>query len=114
MLSYRIGGLRNPTLIVPRGATIKMLFVNTDDDMFHNIRFGAALTTYPNAMTPYIKSSVGTPDLPHKSETELHGEELTLRAPSRSWGLRLSMHCPRTRPGRHGRKGGRPMKKKSD
>ena len=75
MLSYRIGGKRNPTLIVPRGATLKLLFVNTDDDMFHDIRFGAASKTYP-------KSSVGTSELPHKTETALHGEELTLRVPN--------------------------------
>lgn len=86
MLSYRIVGKRNPTLIVPRGATIKMLFVNTDDDMPHNIRFGTALKTYPNVMTSYVKTSVGTPDLPHKSATALHGEELTLHAPAAPGG----------------------------
>src|SRR5215207_8052575 len=30
MLSYRIQGLRNPTLVVPAGATLKILFVNSD------------------------------------------------------------------------------------
>jgi len=82
MLSYRISGLRNPSLIVPREATITLLFVNTDDDMFHNIRFGAAPKTYPNVMTAYLKSSVGTPELPHKSETALYGEELIICTPA--------------------------------
>lgn len=82
MLSYRIDGLRNPSLVVPRGATLKLLFVNTDDAMFHNIRFGAPQKVYPNLMTTYMKRSVGTPELPHKIETVLHGEELTLRAPA--------------------------------
>ena len=82
MLSYRIGGRRNPTLVVPHGAAITLLFVNTDDDMFHNVRFGAAQKTYPNVMTAFVKSSVGTPALPHKTETALHGEELTLRVPN--------------------------------
>lgn len=81
MLSYRIGGLRNPMLVVPRAAMIRLLFVNTDDDMFHNVRFGAAQKTYPNAMAAYLKASVGTPELPHKTETALHGEEMTLRVP---------------------------------
>lgn len=81
MLSYRIGGLRNPTLVVPHGAVIKLLFVNTDEDMFHNIRFGVARETYPNGMTPSLNTSVGTPELPHKSEIALHGEEMTLRTP---------------------------------
>lgn len=81
MLSYRIGGLRNPTLVVPRGATLRILFVNTDDDMAHNIRFGATQKIYPNVMTAYAASSIGTPELPHKSDTALHAEELTLRVP---------------------------------
>lgn len=37
MLSYRIQELRNPTLVVPPGATLKILFVNTDYDMRHDI-----------------------------------------------------------------------------
>lgn len=82
MLSYRIDGKRNPTLVVFPSATIKMLFVNTDDDMKHNVRLGAALKTYPSVMTSYLKTSVGTSELPHKSGTAFYGEELTLHAPA--------------------------------
>ena len=82
MLSYRIGGRRNPTLVVSRGATITLLFVNTDDDMLHNFRLGAVPTATPPVMTAYLKASVGTPDLPHKTAAALHGEELTLRLPA--------------------------------
>lgn len=82
MLSYRIGGRRNPTLVVSRGATINLLFVNTDDDMLHNLRLGTVPTVTPPVMTAYLKASVGTPDLPHKTATALRGEELTLRAPA--------------------------------
>lgn len=82
MLSYRIDGKRNPTLVVLRGATIKMLFVNTDDDMKHDVRFGPALKAYPSVMTSYLKTSVGTPELAHKSGTAFYGEELTLHAPT--------------------------------
>ncbi len=82
MLSYRIGGVRNPTLAFTKGAAVTVLFVNTDDDMAHNLRFGAAShTAYPNDMTHYAKASGGTPELPHKSQTVLHGEELTLKMP---------------------------------
>ncbi len=81
MLSYRIDGLRNPTLVVPKGAVLTLLFVNTDDDMAHDIRFGAVLPAYPNVMTAYGKSSAGSPELAHKSESVLHGAELTLRMP---------------------------------
>ena len=81
MLSYRVNGLRNPTLVVPHGAALTLLFVNTDDDMAHDIRFGPALTIYPNAMNAYVKTSAGTPELAHQSEAVLHGEEVTLRMP---------------------------------
>ena len=82
MLSYRIDGRRNPTLVVSPGATLQMLFVNTDDDMKHNLRFGTALKAYPNVMTFYVKTSVGTPELAPQSGAAFSGEELTLHAPS--------------------------------
>lgn len=75
MLSYRIDGLKNPTLVVPAGATIKALFINTDDDMVHNMRFGLQ----HSGPTP----SVGTPNLPHKTETAFHAADVTLRVPAR-------------------------------
>jgi len=75
MLSYRIDGLRNPTLVVPAGAAIKALYINTDDDMTHNLRFGAQHT----AAAP----SVGTPNLAHKTETAFHAADVTLRVPSK-------------------------------
>src|SRR4051812_12143449 len=39
MFSYRIQGIKNPNLVFPAGATIRVLFVNTDEDMTHDIRF---------------------------------------------------------------------------
>ncbi len=75
MLSYRIDGLRNPTLVVPVGATIKALFINTDDDMVHNMRFGLQ----HSGPAP----SVGTPNLPHKTETAFHAADVTLRVPAK-------------------------------
>ena len=41
MLSYRIQGLRNPTIVVPVMTVVKVLFVNADEDMKHDFRFGA-------------------------------------------------------------------------
>ncbi len=75
MLSYRIDGLKNPTLVVPTGATVKALFINTDDDMTHNLRFGVQHTG-PGP-------SVGTPNLPHKTATVFHAADVTLRVPAR-------------------------------
>jgi len=79
MLSYRIAGLRNPTLIVPAGATLKALFINTDDDMMHNLRFTAQK---PPFKVPV--KAIGTANLPHKSETAYHAEDLTMRVPTRA------------------------------
>lgn len=79
MLSYRIAGLRNPTLIVPAGATIKALFVNTDDDMMHNLRFTVQKPPFKGPV-----KSAGTANLPYKSETAYHAEDLTMRVPTRA------------------------------
>jgi rusticyanin len=79
MLSYRIEGLRNPTLIVPAGTTLKALFINTDDDMMHNLRFTVQKLPFKGPV-----KSAGTTNLPHKSETAYHAEDLTMRVPTRA------------------------------
>jgi plastocyanin len=66
MLSYRIQGVRNPNLIVPEGATIRVLFVNTDEDMTHDIRFGHVMGDFP--IQPDITETVGTEKLPPETE----------------------------------------------
>ena len=76
MLSYRIAGLRNPTLVVPAGAMLKTLFINTDDDMTHNLRFGAQ-----HAVSA---PSIGTSGLAHKTATVFHAADVTLRVPPKS------------------------------
>jgi rusticyanin len=75
MLSYRIDGLRNPTIVVPAGTTIKVLYINTDDDMTHNLRFGAQHI----ASAP----SVGTPNLAHRGEGVFYAADVTLRVPKK-------------------------------
>ena len=47
MLSYRIQGVRNPTMVVPAGATLRILFVNSDTDMRHDIRLGHVVGDFP-------------------------------------------------------------------
>lgn len=81
MLSYRIAGLRNPTLVVPVGATLKALFINTDEDMAHNLRFSAQRAPFRKA--PPEGATVGTADLPHRTKTALHAEDVTLHVPAR-------------------------------
>lgn len=76
MLSYRIAGIKNPMLVLPKGATLSLLFINTDDDMTHNLRIGSQHTS--------SASSVGTMDLAHKTGTTFHAANLTLRVPANS------------------------------
>ncbi|MCY0859235.1 MAG: sulfocyanin-like copper-binding protein [Sulfolobaceae archaeon] len=40
---FVIYGLINPTLIIPAGATVQLIFINLDDNMYHNF----VVTTYP-------------------------------------------------------------------
>lgn len=81
MLSYRIAGLRNPTLVVPVGATLKALFINMDEDMAHNLRFSAQRGPFKKA--PQAGLAVGTTDLPHRTGTALRAEDVTLHVPTR-------------------------------
>jgi rusticyanin len=79
MLSYRIQGVRNPTLVVPAGATLKILFVNVDEDMRHDIRFGHVMGDFPIA--PAVTETVGTAQLAPTSEDDTsQAEEIVLKA----------------------------------
>jgi hypothetical protein len=82
MLSYRIAGMRNPNLIVPSGATLKILFVNADVDMRHDVRFGHVVKDFEIA--PDIAETAGTNRLEHKSETDetMQAEEVVIQAVS--------------------------------
>jgi plastocyanin len=78
MLSYRIQGMRNPTLVVPANATLKILFVNTDSDMQHDMRFGELKAPFESA--PDISKTVGTAQLASQGTDEtLSGEDLTIK-----------------------------------
>ncbi|HEX8251157.1 MAG TPA: sulfocyanin-like copper-binding protein [Pyrinomonadaceae bacterium] len=79
MLSYRIQGLRNPNLIIPIGATLRILFVNVDIDMRHDIRFGHVEQPFPIA--PDIAETAGTAKLEKRSEEGvLQAEEVVIKA----------------------------------
>ena len=78
MLSYRIQGVRNPTLVVPSGATMRILFVNVDADMKHDVRFGHVVGTF--AASPPIVGTAGSQKLmPAEGET-INAEELVIRS----------------------------------
>ncbi len=79
MLSYRINGVRNPNLVVPAGAILKILFVNSDEDMRHDIRFGHAAGEF--AIAPETTETVGTQKLTAKSEGGIYqAEEIVVKA----------------------------------
>lgn len=79
MLSYRIQGLRNPNLIVPPDAKITVLFVNTDGDMTHDVRFGHVMAAF--TIAPATAETVGTTRIEHKIEDggTLNAEEIVIK-----------------------------------
>ncbi len=81
MMSYRIQGLRNPSLKVKAGAILHILFVNTDDDMFHSLRFTAKVAPFDAKIGN--TSSVGSGDLAHMSTKSFFGQEFTLKGPKK-------------------------------
>ncbi|QXJ29253.1 Rusticyanin [Saccharolobus shibatae B12] len=64
---FVIYGLINPTLIIPRGATVQVVFINLDDDMLHNIAITPVPPPYPYYPMMYIRmNTIGmTPMLPY-------------------------------------------------
>jgi uncharacterized cupredoxin-like copper-binding protein len=79
MLSYRIQGIRNPTLAVPSGAKLTILFVNVDEDMRHDIRFGHVVGDFP--LIPELTDNVGTNKLtPRAVDESLQAEEIAVKA----------------------------------
>jgi hypothetical protein len=79
MLSYRIQGVRNPNLVVPNGATLRITFVNSDVDMRHDVRFGHVVGEFPIA--PDIAETAGSQKLTARSEDAvLQAEEMVIKA----------------------------------
>lgn len=78
MLSYRIQGVRNPNLVVPSGATLKILFVNSDEDMKHDVRFGRVLKDFE--LTVETAENAGSEKLDHKTEDgTMQAEEIVIK-----------------------------------
>lgn len=79
MLSYRIQGIRNPSLVIPSGSTITILFINTDSDMKHDIRFGHIADSF--TIAPDTALTAGSKPLAHKTDDEtMMAEEVVLKA----------------------------------
>jgi hypothetical protein len=81
MLSYRIQGMRNPTLVVPSGAFLKVLIVNRDTDMLHDLRFGHKEPVFGETVDTAM--TAGSGKLAHKTDDDVYSaEELTIKANS--------------------------------
>jgi rusticyanin len=80
MLSYRIAGRRNPTLLVPAGATLNILFINTDEDMTHDLRFTTQKPPFPIRVD--AAGMVGSHALPHGGAQVHRGEEMVIMVPT--------------------------------
>lgn len=79
MLSYWILGMRNPMLAVPAGATLRILFVNKDVDMRHDLRFGHVDGEF--TIAPALNGTAGSAKLAHKSADEvMQAEEMVIKA----------------------------------
>ena len=79
MLSYRIQGVRNPTLVLLPGAKLTILFVNKDTDMRHDVRFGHVVGDFPIA--PELDETAGTSRLTAMSEDDvMQAEQIVIKA----------------------------------
>jgi len=79
MLSYRILGMRNPTLVVPAGATLRILFVNKDVDMRHDVRFGHVEGEF--TIAPEFGKTAGSTKLASRSDDDvMQAEEIVIKA----------------------------------
>ncbi|MFN0280119.1 MAG: hypothetical protein ACKVRN_16200 [Pyrinomonadaceae bacterium] len=78
MLSYRIQGIRNATLVVPSGAKLKILFVNVDVDMKHDMRFGHVSGEFK--ASPPITETAGSQKLLAVADGVMQAEELVIKA----------------------------------
>lgn len=79
MLSYSIQGVRNPNLVVPENATLKILFVNADVDMRHDVRFGHVEGEF--TLAPVLDGTAGTQKLEKRAEDNtLQAEEIVIEA----------------------------------
>ncbi len=78
--AYSIQGMKDPSLIVPAEAVLKVLFINTDGEMPHDILFGHAEPPYEDA--PDTSMSVGTGRLTAGKDGVFQAEEIELKAES--------------------------------
>ncbi len=82
MLSYRIQGLRNPTIVVPEMTTIKVLFINADEDMSHDFRLGAV--NPPFKAHPDTSKTAGSDQLLPEAQETYNAQEFSYQVHGKS------------------------------
>jgi hypothetical protein len=79
VLSYSIQGVRNPNIVVPSRAIVKLLFINVDGDMRHDIRFGHVMGEFGDA--PDIAQATGSSMLAARADgAQFNAEEVVIEA----------------------------------
>ncbi len=81
MMSYRLMGIRNPTITVPAGAKLIILFVNVDDDMLHDLHFTVSLPPFESKVNRI--GSVGSSALPPMKGKSFSTQKITFTAPTK-------------------------------
>ncbi|HET6400330.1 MAG TPA: hypothetical protein VFH95_02940 [Candidatus Kapabacteria bacterium] len=71
--SYRIHGIRNPALVLRSGTAVRILFVNVDGDLPHDIRMG-------NVKPPDTSGTAGSIHLERARDDNYSAEEFSLHA----------------------------------
>ncbi len=72
--SYRIDGIRNPTIVIHAGASVKILFVNIDGDLPHDLRVG-------DVKPPDTAGTYGSVRLERARDDSYSAEEFQLQMP---------------------------------
>jgi hypothetical protein len=76
---FSIQGLVNPSLVIPAGATVQILFVNESQGMFHDLIFSDDLPPFKNR--PALKHPMGSSFVPPITAHIRHADELVFIAP---------------------------------
>jgi len=81
--NFRIAGMTNPTVVVPKGATVSIEFVNADSDMAHGLvvtASGAAAPRMPMMTAPPAFSGAALWFLGESTSAGMHTGTLTFTA----------------------------------
>lgn len=92
MMTFSVMGLVNPTLKIPAGSTVKVLFVNADEDMAHSFVVTTSGPPYPASPTlknaPAVAAGAYTPNPIRGTQMEnpegvYHGNVIQFQAPKK-------------------------------